>query len=90
MAGECSKHGVIGVEIGVRTANMGRLTTMNEKTVKGLVDAAAVKKVIIVAEGAIKTWVMINGGALWVKNLGIARIQLVIDKWLSGQRGLNL
>jgi hypothetical protein len=54
------------------------------------VDAAAVKKVIIVAEGAIKTWVMINGGALWVKNLGIARIQLVIDKWLSGQRGLNL
>jgi hypothetical protein len=90
VAGECSKQGVIDIEIGVRTATMGRLTTMNEKTVKGLVDAAAVKKVIIVAEGAIKTWVMINGGALWVKNLGIARIQLVIDKWLSGQRGLNL
>jgi len=53
---------------------MGRLTTINEKTIKGLVDAAAVKKVIIVAEGAIKTWVTINGSALWVKNLGLGRI----------------
>ena len=53
---------------------MGRLTTINEKTIKGLVDAAAVKKVIIVAERAIKTWVTINGSARWVKNLGLGRI----------------
>jgi hypothetical protein len=74
VAGECSKHRLIDIKIGVRTANMGRLTTINEKTIKGLVDAAAVKKVIIVAERAIKTWVTINGSARWVKNLGLGRI----------------
>lgn len=84
---------------------------MNEKTIRALVDAGAVKKVMMVADGAtihvdivtkggsttattlkgaIKTWATIDASVKWVKNLGIGRIQLVVDKWLPGQRGLNL
>ena len=84
---------------------------MNEKTIKALVEAGAVKKVIIAAEGAtihvdivtqggsttattlkgaIKTWATIDASAKWVKNLGIGRIQLVVEKWLPGQKGLRL
>ncbi|MEW5009714.1 MAG: hypothetical protein RPR28_10680 [Cycloclasticus sp.] len=84
---------------------------MNEKTIKALVDAGAVKKVQIVAHGAaihvnivtkndvvtattlkgsIKIWATIDACAKWVKNLGIGRVQLVMDKWLPAQKGLNL
>jgi hypothetical protein len=84
---------------------------MNEKTIRALVEAGAVKKVIIAAEGAtihvnivtqngavtattlkgaIKTWATIDASAKWVKNLGIGRIQLVIEKWLPEQKGLRL
>ncbi len=84
---------------------------MNEKTIRALVEAGAVKKVHIVAngaaihvdivtqndvitattlKGAIKIWSTIDASAKWVKNLGIGRIQLVVDKWLPSQRGLNL
>jgi len=91
--------------------NMDCLTTMNEKTIRALVEAGAVKKVMMVADGAtihvnivtqggattattlkgaIKTWATIDSSAKWVKSLGIGRIQLVVDKWLPGQRGLGL
>ncbi len=85
--------------------------TMNEKTIRALVEAGAVKKVMIVADGAaihvdvvtqggvttattlkgaIKTWATIDSSAKWVKHLGIGRIQLVVDKWLPGQKGLKI
>jgi len=75
------------------------------------VEAGAVKKVNIIAsgamihvdivtqndvitattlKGAIKVWSTIDASAKWVKNLGIGRVQLVMDKWLPAQRGLNL
>ena len=83
---------------------------MNEKTIKALVDAGAVKKVLIIAEGSaihvdivtqndvvtatlkgtIKLWVTLDTSAKWVRNLGIGRVQLVMDKWLPAQRSLNL
>jgi len=84
---------------------------MNEKTIKALVDAGAVKKVLIIAEGAaihvdivtqndvvtattlkgtIKVWATLDASAKWVRNLGVGRVQLVMDKWLPAQRGLNL
>jgi len=84
---------------------------MNEKTIRALVEAGAVKKVHIIAsgamihvdivtqndvitattlKGAIKVWSTIDASAKWVKNLGIGRVQLVMDKWLPAQRGLNL
>ncbi|WP_288356349.1 hypothetical protein [uncultured Cycloclasticus sp.] len=84
---------------------------MNEKTIRALVEAGAVKKVMMVADGAaihvdivtqggsttattlkgaIKTWATIDASAKWVKNLGIGRIQLVVDKWLPEQKGLKL
>ncbi|MDF1690176.1 MAG: hypothetical protein V2J13_07395 [Cycloclasticus sp.] len=84
---------------------------MNEKTIRALVEAGAVKKVLMVADGAtihvdivtqggattvttlkgaIKTWATIDASAKWVKNLGLGRIQLVVDKWLPGQKGLNI
>jgi len=84
---------------------------MNEKTIKALVDAGAVKKVLIIAEGSaihvdivtqndvvtattlkgtIKLWVTLDASAKWVRNLGIGRVQLVMDKWLPAQRSLNL
>jgi len=84
---------------------------MNEKTIKALVDAGAVKKVLIIAEGSaihvdivtqndvvtattlkgtIKLWATLDASAKWVRNLGIGRVQLVMDKWLPAQRGLNL
>lgn len=84
---------------------------MNEKTIRALVEAGAVKKVMLVADGAtihvdivtqngavtattlkgaIKTWATIDAAAKWVKNLGIGRIQLIVEKWLPEQRGLNL
>jgi len=84
---------------------------MNEKTIRALVEAGAVKKVNIIAsgamihvdivtqndvitattlKGAIKVWSTIDASAKWVKNLGIGRVQLVMDKWLPAQRGLNL
>ncbi len=84
---------------------------MNEKTIRALVDAGAVKKVLIIAEGSaihvdivtqndvvtattlkgtIKVWATLDGSAKWVRNLGIGRIQLVIDKWLPAQKGLRI
>jgi len=84
---------------------------MNEKTIRALVDAGAVKKVRIVAsgsaihvdivtqndvittttlKGAIKVWSTIDASAKWVKNLGIGRVQLIMDKWLPEQKGLKL
>jgi len=81
---------------------------MNEKTIKALVDAGAVKKVLIIAEGSaihvdivtqndvvtattlkgtIKLWATLDASAKWVRNLGIGRTQLVIDKWLPNQMG---
>ena len=84
---------------------------MNEKTIRALVEAGAVKKVRIVAhgaaihvdiitkngvvtattlKGAIKIWVTIDTATKWVKNLGIGRIELIVEKWLPAQRGLNL
>jgi len=84
---------------------------MNEKTIRALVEAGAVKKVHIIAsgamihvdivtqndvitattlKGAIKVWSTIDASAKWVKNLGIGRVQLVMDKWLPAQRGLSL
>ncbi len=89
--------------------SMGYLATMNEKTIRALVEAGAVKKVLMVADGAaihvdivtqggattattlkgtIKTWATIDASAKWVKNLGVGRIQLVVDKWLPGQKGI--
>lgn len=83
---------------------------MNEKTIKALVEAGAVKKVVLIADGAtiyvdivtqngavtattlkgtIKTWATIDASAKWVKNLGIGRVQLVVEKWLPNQRGLG-
>lgn len=85
--------------------------TMNEKTIRALVEAGAVKKVMLVADGAaihvdivtqngpvtattlkgaIKTWATIDAGAKWVKNLGVGRMQLVVEKWLPSQRGLGI
>ena len=84
---------------------------MNEKTIRALVDAGAVKKVLIIAEGSaihvdivtqndvvtattlkgtIKLWATLDASAKWVRNLGVGRIQLVIDKWLPNQKGLKL
>lgn len=84
---------------------------MNEKTIRALVEAGAVKKVHIIAsgaainvdivtqndvitattlKGAIKVWSTIDASARWVKNLGIGRVQLVMDKWLPEQKGLKL
>lgn len=84
---------------------------MNEKTIRALVEAGAVKKVMLVADGAtihvdivtqggsttattlkgaIKTWVTIDASAKWLKNLGVGRIQLVIDTWLPEQKGLKI
>ncbi len=83
---------------------------MNEKTIRALVEAGAVKKVMMVADGAvihvdivtqggsttattlkgsIKTWATIDGSAKWIKNLGIGRIQLVVEKWLPGQKSIG-
>lgn len=84
---------------------------MNEKTIKALVQAGAVKKVHIIAcgaaihvnivtqndvitatthKGSIEIWSTIDASAKWVRNLGIGRVQLIMDKWMPGQKGLNL
>jgi len=83
---------------------------VNEKTIRALVEAGAVKKVRIIANGAaihvdivtqndvvtatlkgtIKLWATLDASAKWVRNLGIGRAQLVLDKWLSEQKGLKI
>ena len=84
---------------------------MNEKTIRALVEAGAVKKVRIIAngaaihvdivtqndvvtattlKGAVKVWVAIDTAAKWVKNLGIGRIELIVEKWLPDQKGLKM
>ena len=84
---------------------------MNEKTIRALVEAGAVKKIQLIADGAtihadiftkngpttattnrgsIKTWVTIDASAKWVRGLGLGEAQLMISRWLPGQRGLSL
>ncbi len=41
-------------------------------------------------KGAIKIWVTIDASTKWVKNLGIGRIELIVDKWLPDQKGLKI
>jgi len=84
---------------------------MNERTIKALVEAGAVKKVRIIAngaaihidivtkngavtattlKGAVKVWAAIDTAAKWIKNLGIGRIELIVEKWLPDQKGLKI
>ncbi len=40
--------------------------------------------------GSIKTWATIDASAKWVRGLGLGEAQLMIGKWLPGQKGLSL
>ena len=84
---------------------------VNETTIRALVEAGAVRKVLLIADGAavhvdivtkagattatthkgaVKTWATIDSSAKWVKGLGIGEVQLMISRWMPGQKGMAL
>jgi hypothetical protein len=41
-------------------------------------------------KGSIKQWVTLDAAAKWVKNLGIGRAELMLDRWDYKQKVLSL
>ena len=48
------------------------------------------KQLATTLKGKLKTWSTIDAAAKWAHKLGIGTLQLEIDKWHPGQKGLKL
>jgi len=40
--------------------------------------------------GKLKTWVTLDAAAKWIHAMGIGTLQVELEKWQPGQRGLRL
>jgi len=76
---------------------------MDEKMMKALVAAGAIKKINIVGNGArfhieantssvtqVLTWVTLDAAAKWVRGLGVGTANINLARWQPGQRGLQI
>ena len=41
-------------------------------------------------KGKLKTWVTLDAAAKWAHSMGIGSLQVELEKWQPGQRGLRL
>ena len=41
-------------------------------------------------KGKLKTWATLDAAAKWIHSMGIGSLQVELEKWQPGQRGLRL
>jgi len=41
-------------------------------------------------KGKLKTWATLDAAAKWIHSMGIGSLQVELEKWQPGQRGLKL